>query len=124
MRLALTVLLALLCGTALPAQAHKRSIEWGTANRFEGEQLLAQGEELQVCGPLEKGQVVHWTFHANAVLAFDIHHMVGKRVHYGEKRLRTKGLQGQYVAPETVTYCWRWTNRGTAPARMAFMLRH
>lgn len=99
-------------------------IEWGDSHRFESERRLTSGQVLRVCGPLQKGQAVHWTFHADAVLAFDIHHLVGKRVHYGEKRLRTKGLQGRFVAPETVAYCWRWTNRSAAPVRMAFMLRH
>jgi len=124
MRLALSILLGLLCTSAWAAPTHTRSIEWGSANRFEGEQGLAQGETLEVCGPLAKGQAVQWTFHADGVLAFDIHHLLGKRVYYGEKRLRTKGLQGRYEAPEAVNYCWRWTNRGAAPVRMAFMLRH
>jgi hypothetical protein len=100
-------LLVLAC-TAVRA-AELVPIRWGEAQRFELQRALPAGQVLEVCGPLAAGQAVDWQFVASAPLAFNIHHHVGKRVFYAERRQRTKSLTARFAPAEAAEYCWMWT---------------
>ncbi|MBH9552792.1 hypothetical protein [Inhella gelatinilytica] len=101
-----------------------QGIQWGSSQRFEGDQRLLPGQALEVCGPLNQGQAVEWSFYASAPLGFQVLHRIGKRVYRADQRTKAKSLQGRLVPEESVRYCWSWTNRTPAPAAVAFMLRY
>lgn len=116
----------LLLALAAPAvqAAEIVNIDWGKAQRFELQRSIEPGKVLEVCGPLASGQAVDWQFTASAPLAFNIHHHVGKQVHYAERRNKTKSLTMRFKPTETADYCWMWTAPEGEVVRLQLLLRY
>lgn len=112
-----------LCDPCLAA-SQTLEVDWGEAQRYERELALEPGQTVEACAPLEKQQRVNWTFHADGNLSFALLHRIGKRPYYAERRQRTRSLQGEFRASQTVRHCWSWTNAGPQSVQLAFMLRH
>jgi len=107
---------------ALPAGAEIVEIAWNAEGRFEREMQIAPGKFGELCGRLLEGQRVEWQFEAGAPLDFNIHHHVGKDVHYSEKRRALRQAQGRLEVRLEQDYCWMWTNPGAAGALLKVRL--
>lgn len=101
-------------GPASPARAEIVEIVWGAEGRFEREMQIAPGKFGELCGRLLKGQRVEWRFEAGAPLDFNIHHHVGKDVHYSDRRSALREAAGRLDVALEQDYCWMWSNKGTA----------
>ena len=119
---ALFLALTMLAGSAQAAELVK--IEWGDAQRFELQRRIEAGQVLEVCGALPAGQGIDWQFVASDALAFNIHHHVGKQVHYAERRSRVKSMTSRFTPTESADYCWMWTAPKTAAVQLQLLLRH
>lgn len=116
----------LLCwlGIGAAQAAELVTIDWGEARRFELQRRIEAGKVLEVCGPLPAGQAIDWQFVADAPLAFNIHHHVGKQVQYAERRARTKTMTARFTPVDAADYCWMWTAPKTAAVQLQLLLRH
>jgi hypothetical protein len=121
-----TCLAALALFLTLPATAAEIvTIDWGTSQRFELQRRIEPGKVLEVCGKLAAGQAVDWQFVASEPVAFNIHHHVGKQVHYAERRTKTKSMTQRFTPAEAADYCWMWTApAGAPPVQLQLLLRH
>ena len=82
-------------------------IVWDSGGRF-----------AEVCGKFEPGQTVAWKFEADLPLDFNIHYHEGKDVVYPEKGDAVVELAGRLLASTKQDYCWMWSNKKGAPARV------
>lgn len=114
--------LLLISATPTARAAEMVSIDWGKSQRFELQRRIEPGQVLEVCGPLAAGQGVDWQFVASGPVGFNIHHHVGKRVFYAERRHRVKSLTLRFEPREAADYCWMWTAPAEQPAVSVQML--
>lgn len=120
---ALAAMLTLYSAWAMAAEVV--TIDWGKSQRFELQRSIEPGKVLELCGPLAEGQAVDWQFVASAPVAFNIHHHVGKQVHYAERRTKTKSMTLRFTPSEAADYCWMWTApAGTQPVQLQVLLRY
>ena len=117
------LLVALLGGALGTAQARVIDIVWDPGRRFETTAALAPGQPLEVCGKLDKGQAVSWSFRSDAALDFNIHYHEAARVVFPTKRDANAGASGTLVAPVRQDYCWMWTNRSAVEATVTLTLQ-
>jgi hypothetical protein len=117
------VLTALLLAGAAQA-AEVVTIDWGSAQRFELQRRVEAGKVLEVCGPLPAGRAVDWQFVADQALAFNIHHHVGKKVEYAERRQRIKSMTARFAPTEAADYCWMWTAPKEQAVQLQVLLRY
>ena len=123
MKFVAVVLSALLSVSAFAADIV--TIDWGSAQRFELQRRIEPGKVLEVCGKLAAGQAVDWQFVASEAVAFNIHHHVGKQVHYAERRAKTKTMTQRFTPEEAADYCWMWTApAGGEPVQVQVLLRY
>lgn len=80
--------------------------------RFEHAEVVPAGKFLEVCGKLERGDRLPWSFQAAAPLDFNIHYHVADKVEYPERRTGVESLQGTFEAPLAQHFCWMWKNPG------------
>jgi hypothetical protein len=99
-------------------------IDWGSAQRFELQRRVEAGKVLEVCGPLAAGQAVDWQFVADQALAFNIHHHVGKKVEYAERRQRSRSMTARFTPGVAADYCWMWTAPKTQAVQLQLLLRY
>lgn len=122
-----SILRPLLCGAALLAAAQARAqlveLKFDEAGRFEHSASLAAGKSIEVCGKLQKGQVLPWSFTADRPLQFNIHYHVGKKVEFPAKLQSAMAAQAQLDVALDQDYCWMWTNKGDAQAKLGFKLQ-
>ena len=83
---------------------------------------IAPGKFAEICGPLEAGQAVQWSFEADRALNFNVHYHVDKDVRYPAKKESVKRLQGDLSVDARQDYCWMWTNKTTAPTKLSVTL--
>ncbi|WP_088286010.1 hypothetical protein [Ideonella sp. A 288] len=117
----------LLAGAALGlaagvAQAELIDIQWPDDNRFERRLTLLPGKFAELCGPLQAGQTVEWSFEADQALDFNIHYHVGSDVRYPARQDRVARLQGQLAVDSPQDHCWMWVNKTEAAATLAVSL--
>lgn len=113
--------IALAAATAAPA-ADLIEITWDSNGRFERTVAVAAGRFAEICGKLDQGAEVGWTFVAEPVMAFNVHFHVGKEVVYPVKRESEARLTGKLVAPVTQDYCWMWSNKTARDGRVTVTL--
>jgi hypothetical protein len=109
------------------ATAHGEIIElkWTQGGRFERSLAVAPGKFAELCGPLQAGQRVQWSFESDRALNFNIHYHVGKDVHYPAKQDQVERAQGELAVDSRQDYCWMWVNKTGTAARLAVSLtRH
>ena len=111
----------LLMGAAA-APAEVVELQWQDAGRFERSLTIAPGKFAEICGPLEAGQAVRWSFEADRALNFSVHYHVEKDVRYPAKKDKVKRLQGDLSVDSRQDYCWMWTNKTTALTKLSVTL--
>lgn len=112
---------SLLMGAAA-ARAEVIELQWQDAGRFERSLTIAPGKFAEICGPLEAGQAVQWSFDADRALNFNVHYHVDKDVRYPAKKENVKRLQGDLSVDARQDYCWMWTNKTTASTKLSVTL--
>jgi hypothetical protein len=112
---------SLLMGAAA-ARAEVIELQWQDAGRFERSLTIAPGKFAEICGPLEAGQAVQWSFDADRALNFNVHYHVDKDVRYPAKKENVKRLQGDLSVDSRQDYCWMWTNKTTASTKLSVTL--
>ncbi len=98
-------------------------LAFDSQGRFAQQVSVPAGKFFEVCGPLPAGQRVAWQYSGTAPLDFNIHYHAGQAVHYPARLKQTASAQDQFTADEARDYCWMWTNRGTAAARLGLQLQ-
>ena len=81
----------------------------------EKQLTIAPGKFVELCSPLQRGQVVRWQFRAAAGVDFNVHFHVGERVHYPEQRPNIRAADGRLSVEVDQGYCWMWSSRSNAP---------
>jgi hypothetical protein len=81
----------------------------------EKQLTIAPGKFVEVCSPLQRGQVVLWQFRADTAIDFNVHFHVGERVHYPEQRPNIHAAGGRLSVEVDQGYCWMWSSRSNAP---------
>jgi hypothetical protein len=100
------------------ARAELVDIVWTDGGRFERTLPVAAGQFAEVCGALNPGQAVHWSFASDTALDFNIHYHVDKDVRYPARRVQVDRSQGDLAVDSAQTYCWMWTNKSDTAARL------
>ncbi len=113
---------SLLMGAAA-ARAEVIELQWQDAGRFERSLTIAPGKFAEICGPLEAGQAVQWSFDADRALNFNVHYHVDKDVRYPAKKENVKRLQGDLSVDARQDYCWIWTTKTPAATKPSVTLR-
>ncbi len=114
---------AALAGVALlTASMHARSelvdIAWKDGKRFDRTMMVAPGKFAELCGPLDAGKTVTWSFDADGDLDFNIHFHEGKEVRYPSRVDRVRRSAGELAVDLAQDYCWMWTNKSAAVAEL------
>lgn len=107
---------------AVAARAEVIDLAWTEAGRFERSLTIAPGKFAELCGPLQPGQAVQWSFKAERPLNFNIHYHVDKDVRYPAKQDRVERAQGELAVESRQDYCWMWVNKTTSTSRLAVTL--
>ena len=104
------------------AQAEVIDLHWQEGRRFERNLPIAAGKFAEICGPLEPGHTVRWSFKADRAVNFNVHYHVDKDVRYPAKKDRVKRLKGDLAVDARQDYCWMWSNKTTASASLSVTL--
>ena len=107
---------------AIDARAELVEIGWDKAGRFETTANGAPGKFAELCGRLDKGQSVAWSFKADLPLNFNIHHHEGKQVVFPAKQDAAVDAQGKLDVSLSQDYCWMWTNKTDLQAKFLLVL--
>jgi hypothetical protein len=97
-------------------------LQWKDGGRFERDLTIAPGKFAEICGPLEAGQAVHWSFKADRAVNFNVHYHVDKDVRYPARKDQVKRLQGDLVVDARQDYCWMWVNKTATAANLSVTL--
>lgn len=79
---------------------------------------LAAGKADEACVKLAAGDTLRWRFEADAGVAFNVHHHVGKDVLMPVDVKDTRAHAGTVVADSTNEWCLMWTAPKERPARV------
>jgi hypothetical protein len=104
------------------ARAEVIDLKWQEGGRFERSLTIAPGKFAEICGPLEAGQAVNWSFKADRALNFNIHYHLDKDVRYPAKHDQVASMQGDLAVDARQDYCWMWVNKTTAAAKLSVAL--
>ena len=69
---------SLLAGVALwlgagAVRAEVIDLQWQEGSRFERRLTIAPGKFAEICGSLDAGQTVNWSFEADRAVNFNVH---------------------------------------------------
>lgn len=123
MRLSNSVAVLLLTALSCSAQADVTEIEWNSAGRFEKAVVVQPGKFFELCGKLDPGVQVAWSFKSDQPVNFNIHFHEGETVTYPIKQTATTAADGSLDVSQPQDYCWMWSNKGAAPAPLRLLLR-
>jgi hypothetical protein len=104
------------------ARSEVIDLQWQEGGRFERNLTIAPGKFAEICGPLDQGQVIRWSFEADRALNFNIHYHVEKDVRYPAKKDQVASLHGDLAVDSRQDYCWMWANKTTTAAKLSVML--
>ena len=79
---------------------------------------LAAGKADEACMKLRVGDTLAWRFEADAPVAFNVHHHVGKDVKMPVDLKQAQRHEGRLVADHANDWCLMWTAAQAAPARV------
>jgi hypothetical protein len=79
---------------------------------------LAAGKADEACMKLRVGDTLTWRFDADAPVAFNVHHHVGKDVKMPVDVKTARRHEGRLVADHANDWCLMWTAAQAAPARV------
>jgi hypothetical protein len=111
-------LLPLLLLASPVAGAESIDIAWTPAGEFARTVSVAPGKLVEICGALERGQSVRWTFRADRPLDFNVHYHVGKDVVYPARHDASAAARGTLSVTENHEYCWMWSSTQPTPVRL------
>lgn len=117
--------MAALCALLLhmgSAQAELTTISWDGQGRHEQRVQIAPGRFAEVCGKLEKGQGVSWSFASDQATDFNIHYHEGKKVVFPAKLDGTRSADGRLLPERDHDYCWMWSNKGKVSVQLNLTL--
>ena len=97
-------------------------IRWDDQGRFVHEASIAPGKFLEVCGALQPGQSIDWSYQSAAALPFNIHYHQGADTVYPVQLKAAQAAQTLKVSAEQA-HCWMWTNKSTEAVRVSVSLR-
>ena len=100
------------------AKAEVIDLQWQDAGHFERSLTIAPGKFAEICGPLQPGQTIQWSFKADRALNFNIHYHVDKDVRYPAKKDQIESLQGDLAIDAKQDYCWMWVNKTTMATKL------
>jgi hypothetical protein len=100
------------------ASAELIEIAWTPAGGFARTVSVAPGKFVEICGALERGQSVRWTFRADRPLDFNVHYHIGKDVVYPARHDASRAAQGTLSVTENREHCWMWSSTQPAPVRL------
>ena len=103
---------------AASSAAELIDVEWGASGTFARAFAVPPAKFTEVCGALEPGESVRWSFASDRPLDFNVHYHVGKEVRYPAKQDAVAASHGRLDVSERQTYCWMWSNRGASEARL------
>lgn len=98
-------------------------ISWDADGRFAGEQSVAPGKFLEVCGALQSETKVNWNFGASAAVDFNVHYHAGSEVVFPSKLAAVTGGNDVLRVEADQDFCWMWTNTSRTPAQVTFRLQ-
>ncbi len=104
------------------AGAEVIDLQWPESGPFERSLTIAPGKFAEICGPLQPGQNVQWSFKADRAVNFNIHYHLDKDVRYPAKKDQIESLQGDLVVDARQDYCWMWVNKHTAATKLTVAL--
>lgn len=105
-------------GATLSA-SHIVDIVWSAEGRFAQNAQIAAGKFVEVCGKLPVGEGVRWCFTGSASVDFSILHHVGKEVVLPARQAQLSSGSDTLSPTTAHDPCWMWTNKGSAPVRLA-----
>jgi hypothetical protein len=106
----------------LSARSEVIDIVWKDGERFDRTLTLAPGNFAELCGALGAGKRVTWSFDADRELDFNIHYHVDNEVRYPSRMDRARRSEGNLTVDLAQDYCWMWTNKSAAAAKLAVRL--
>jgi hypothetical protein len=110
-------------GSALAAP-HIVDIRWDESGHFAHKAEVPAGQFVEVCGALEKGRSVKWSFQSSEALNFNIHYHMGQETHYPVKLAAVRAADRTFRVEAEQPHCWMWSNTGRTAARLDVMLRN
>ena len=117
-------LLVLLSALAAPAAGGEAiDIAWTPTGDFERTLVVATGKFVEICGPLERGRAVRWSFTTDRRLHFNIHYHVGKDVVYPARWDDASMASGTLEVSVPQTYCWMWSSKQKESADLRVTLK-
>ncbi|MBI3367800.1 MAG: hypothetical protein HY021_04950 [Burkholderiales bacterium] len=116
----LSVVALSLCASL--ARAEVIDLQWQDGGRFERSLAIAPGKFVELCGPLEAGQAILWSFKADRAVNFNIHYHVDKDVRYPARKDQVASLQGELAVDSKQDYCWMWVNKTTTETKLSVTL--
>jgi hypothetical protein len=78
---------------------------------------IAPGKFAELCGPLQAGQAIAWSFKAVRAVNFNIHCHVDKELRYPAQQNQIKSQQGRLSVDTPQDHCWMWVNKRTHTSR-------
>lgn len=105
------------------ARAELVPIEWDSSGHFEKATTVAPGKFAEICGKLNKGQVIAWSFKSSQPTNFNIHYHEGKSAIFPIKLDATAAAENKLTVPVDQSYCWMWSNKTDKPVELSLMLQ-
>ncbi len=121
-RATVACLLALASG-AVPAASHIVEVAWATDGRFAHAATVEAGKFVELCGKLNAGDSIRWSFDASAPLDFNIHYHVGKAAEYPAKQAQARSGQDTLRVSVAEDYCWMWSNKSANKVKLDVRLQ-
>ncbi len=100
-----------------------QTIAWSAEQQAQHRFVLLPGKFAELCGAVQAGEEVMWSFEATQPADFNIHYHAGKKVVEPVSLNKVEQTSGSIAATTTEDYCWMWTNTSKdKPARLEVKL--
>lgn len=98
-------------------------IAWDESGRAAHDISVAPRRFAELCGQLERGSVVQWSFKSDRPLDFNVHFHEGRQIVYPSRQDGASTAEGRLDVAVAQDYCWMWTNAASEPAVLKVELR-
>lgn len=98
-------------------------VAWDAQGAASTVVTVAPSDTQQLCTRLQPGQRVVWAFVSQSTVDFNLHHAQGQGLHYVVQKTAVREARDALEPARAQHYCWMWTNRTEAPARISVQLR-
>lgn len=111
-----------ICALAFTSAAQASSLivelRWAGDGSFNHTATVAAGKFVEVCGRLEQGASVRWSFESAMPVDFNIHYHVGKEAVFPARQTQVSSGRDTLNVAVAQDYCWMWTNKGRDPVSL------